>query len=106
LLEIRVLRGRRLLITHRILIVGATPVERRVILLINAPTCAPMPISHEQPLQLLLMVPILALLLPGSSMLEEALATILDMFLINATTAIVLFDFGALHFFISVHIPA
>jgi hypothetical protein len=64
-----------------------------------------MPISHEQPLQLLLMVPILALLLPGSSMLEEA-PTILDMFLINATTAIVLFDFGALHFFISVHIPA
>jgi hypothetical protein len=77
LLEIKVLRGLKLLRTHHILIGGAILVERMVILLVNAPTRALAQNSSQQPHQLPLEVPITFLLPPSKTMLEEWLITLL-----------------------------
>jgi hypothetical protein len=77
LLEIRVLRGHTLLRTHHRLIGGATPMERWVIMLTDAPTHALALVSHLQPHQLLLVVPALFLLPSSRTTLEEGLITLL-----------------------------
>jgi hypothetical protein len=101
-------RGPRLLKTHHMMDGSAMLVVRKVILLTSASIRA---LARFSSLQLPLPVePILFLLPPSTSgrvnhvaveEAQEAPDVVLGMFFINATSALVLFDSGASHSFIS-----